>query len=76
MMEQKLRQINGDRTLLMNAGAFACVVAMLGIANLVCRFVLHADVVFLMPWLVAATGLYFFLPALMLWLITGRPSGS
>ncbi|MHC0612494.1 hypothetical protein [Komagataeibacter oboediens] len=76
MMEQKLREINGGRTLLMNAGAFFCVVAMLGIANLICRFVLHTDVVFLMPWLLAATGLFFFLPALMLWLMTGKPSGS
>lgn len=73
-MLQIIRQINEGRTLLMNAGVFLCVVAMLGLANLFCRFVLHADLSYLMPWLLGGAVLYVFGPPLVLWLFTGRPS--
>ncbi|MBV1829677.1 hypothetical protein HNW77_01605 [Komagataeibacter sp. AV436] len=73
---EHVRQINAERTLVMNLCACLCVVLMLGLANLVCRYVLHTDMSFLMPWMLAATALYFFIPALVLWIATGNPSGK
>ncbi|WP_167400146.1 hypothetical protein [Novacetimonas maltaceti] len=49
-------------------------IAMLGLGNLVCRFVLHTDMSYLMPWLLVGVVSYFFLPCLILWIATGKPS--
>ena len=75
-MIEKLREINGGRTLLMNVGAFFCIIVMLGLANLICRFVLKTDLTYLMPWLIGAAIVYCFGPALALWCLTGSPSGD
>ncbi|POF62201.1 hypothetical protein KMAL_22150 [Novacetimonas maltaceti] len=73
-MLRKLQELNQDRTLLANAGMCFCVIAMLGLGNLVCRFVLHTDMSYLMPWLLVGVVSYFFLPCLILWIATGKPS--
>ena len=73
-MLQKLQEINRDRTLLVNAGVCFCVIAMLGLGNLFCSFVLHTDMSYLMPWLLAGVVAYFFLPCLILWIATGKSS--
>ncbi|AQU86344.1 hypothetical protein B0W47_01490 [Komagataeibacter nataicola] len=72
---EHIRQINAERTPVMNLCACLCVVVMLGLANLICHYVLHTDMSFIMPWMLAATALYFFIPALVLWIVTGNPSG-
>lgn len=73
-MLQKLQEINHDRTPLTNAGVCFCVIAMLGLGNLFCRFVLHTDMSYLMPWLLAGVVSYFFLPSLILWIAKGKSS--
>lgn len=75
-MIEKLREINGGRTLLMNVGVLFCIIIMLGLANLICRFVLKTDLTYLMPWLIGAAVVYCFGPALALWCFTGSPSGD
>ncbi|MCE2574194.1 hypothetical protein [Komagataeibacter sp. FNDCR2] len=74
-MIDHIRQFNGGRTLLMNTGVFFCIVVMMGIANLVCRFVLQTDMSYLVPWLISGMGVYFFIPSLILWVATGSSSG-
>ena len=63
-----LVQINAGRSFLANLGGFACVVLMLGLANIFCRSILHTDLLFELRLL------YFFVPPLTLWLWTGRTS--
>ncbi|RFD21342.1 hypothetical protein DY926_01080 [Komagataeibacter melaceti] len=75
-MIDHIRRFNDGRTLPMNAGACFCIIVMMGIANLICRFVLKADISYLVPWLVSGTVVYFFAPAFILWFATGSPSGQ
>ncbi|GBQ08075.1 MULTISPECIES: hypothetical protein [Acetobacter] len=69
-----LVQINAGRSFLANLGGFACVVLMLGLANIFCRSILHTDLLFELRLLIVAVALYFFVPPLALWLWTGRTS--
>ncbi|WP_239019329.1 MULTISPECIES: hypothetical protein [Novacetimonas] len=75
-MLEKLQQINDDRSLMVNVGVCFCVIVMMGLGNLFCRFVLHTDMTYLMPWLLAGVVAYFFVPCLVLWIATGRPPGK
>lgn len=69
---ETLEQVNGGRSWLANLGAFVCVLAMLGAANLICQYGLHIDLSYVLRILIAGVAAYFFLPLFILWLWRGR----
>ncbi|NHN86473.1 hypothetical protein GOB93_17795 [Acetobacter musti] len=73
---QKLIQINGGRSMQVNTFSFIGALVMLGFANLLSRYVLKVELSYLIPWLVAAAAIWCFLPPLILWLLTGSPTGK
>ncbi|NHO33393.1 hypothetical protein [Acetobacter fallax] len=73
---EKIRQANGGRSLFASAICFCGAMAMLGFANMLCRFGLNIDLTYLLPWMIGGTVLWLFVPPLILWLWTGTPSGK
>lgn len=69
------RSINEGRTPVVNLISFVGAIAMLGFANIGCRYGLHVDMSWMLPWLVVATAIWLFVPAVILWQFTGDPSG-
>lgn len=69
---RKVEELNGGRSIWANLGAFLCVLGMMGAANYICKFALHADMSYVLRILVVTMACYFFVPPLVLWLWRGR----